>query len=48
MRTIERPMTLEGFDALPESNRPIQLIDGNLIVAPSPGRLLQRLLMAIG
>jgi Uma2 family endonuclease len=48
MQTIERPMTLEEFDALPESNRPIQLIDGNLIVAPSAGRLHQRLLLAIG
>jgi Uma2 family endonuclease len=47
MQTIERPMSLEEFDALPESNRPIQLIDGNLIVAPSPGRLHQRLLLAI-
>ena len=36
MQTIERPMTLEEFDALPESNRPIQLIEGQLVVAPSP------------
>jgi Uma2 family endonuclease len=43
MKTIERPMTLEEFDALPESNRPIQLIEGQLVVAPAPDRLHQRL-----
>jgi hypothetical protein len=36
-------MTLEEFDALPESNRPIQLIEGQLVVAPSPDRFHQRL-----
>jgi Uma2 family endonuclease len=47
MQMIERPMTLEEFDALPESNRPIQLIEGNLVVAPSPDRFHQRLSGAI-
>jgi Uma2 family endonuclease len=47
MKTIERPMTLEEFDALPESNRPIQLIEGHLVVAPAPDRFHQRLSGAI-
>jgi Uma2 family endonuclease len=47
MQTIERPMSLEEFDALPERNRPIQLIEGNLVVAPSPDRFHQRLSGAI-
>ena len=47
MQTIERPMTLEEFDALPESNRPIQLIEGHLVVAPAPDRFHQRLSGAI-
>lgn len=47
MKTIERPMTLEEFNAIPESNRPIQLIEGNLVVAPAPDRFHQRLSGAI-
>ncbi|MBW0001460.1 MAG: Uma2 family endonuclease [Verrucomicrobia bacterium] len=47
MKTIERPMTLEEFDALPESNRPAQLIEGHLVAAPAPDRFHQRLSGAI-
>lgn len=43
MQTIEQPMTVEAFDALPESVLPRQFIKGKLIVSPTPNRLHQRL-----
>jgi Uma2 family endonuclease len=36
-------MTVEEFDALPESVLPRQFIKGRLIVSPTPNRLHQRL-----
>jgi Uma2 family endonuclease len=43
MQTIERPMTVEEFDALPESVLPRQFINGRLVVSPTPNRFHQRL-----
>jgi Uma2 family endonuclease len=43
MQTIERPMTVEEFDALPESVLPRQFIKGRLVVSPTPNRSHQRL-----
>ncbi|MBW0001801.1 MAG: Uma2 family endonuclease [Verrucomicrobia bacterium] len=43
MHTIEQPMTVEAFDALPESVLPHQYIRGHLIVSPPPNRFHQRL-----
>ncbi|HEY0790221.1 MAG TPA: Uma2 family endonuclease [Chthoniobacterales bacterium] len=43
MQTIERPMTVEEFDALPESVLPRQFIKGKLVVSPTPNRFHQRL-----
>ncbi|HEY0790283.1 MAG TPA: Uma2 family endonuclease [Chthoniobacterales bacterium] len=44
MKTIARcPMAPEEFDGLPESTQPFQLIEGQLVVAPSPDRFHQRL-----
>jgi hypothetical protein len=39
MQTTERPMTLEEFDALPETLLPCQLIEGRL---SSPGKVFER------
>ena len=47
MQTTEQPMTLEEFDALPESLLPCQLIEGKLVMAPAPTRLHQRLVWII-
>ena len=47
MQTTERPMTLEEFDALPETLLPCQLIEGRLVMAPAPTRLHQRLVWII-
>src|SRR5690242_9757643 len=43
MQTTERPMTLEEFDALPETLLPCQLIEGKLVMAPSPDETHQTL-----
>ena len=43
MQTTERPMTIEEFDALPESVLPRQFIRGKLVVSPTPNRRQQRL-----
>ena len=47
MQTTERPMTLEEFNALPETLLPCQLIEGRLVMAPAPTRLHQRLVWII-
>src|SRR4051812_19919422 len=43
MHTTEQPMTVEAFDALPESVLPRQFIKGRLVVSPTPNRFHQRL-----
>jgi Uma2 family endonuclease len=44
MQTTERFITVEEFDALPESVLPRQFIKGRLVVSPTPNFLHQRLL----
>ena len=39
---IEKPMSVEEFDALPESLLPHQYIEGKLILSPAPERPHQR------
>ncbi|HEY0790975.1 MAG TPA: Uma2 family endonuclease [Chthoniobacterales bacterium] len=44
MKTVtERPMSLEEFDALPETVLPRQLVEGQLIMALAPDRFHQSL-----
>jgi Uma2 family endonuclease len=47
MQTTEQPMTVEEFDALPESVLPRQYIKGNLILSPPPSPFHQEVLQAI-
>jgi Uma2 family endonuclease len=44
---IEKPMSVEEFDALPESLLPHQYIEGKLILAPSPEVPHQTLVLEI-
>ena len=44
MQTTKQSMTVEEFDALPESVLPRQYIKGRLVLSPTPNRLHQRLL----
>lgn len=47
MQTTEQPMTVEEFDALPESVLPRQYINGNLILSPPPSPFHQEVLQTI-
>jgi Uma2 family endonuclease len=47
MQTTEQLMTVEEFDALPESVLPRQYIRGHLIVSPPPSPFHQEVLQAI-
>lgn len=47
MQTTEQPMTVEAFDALPESVLPRQYIKGNLVLSPPPSPFHQEVLQAI-
>src|SRR5690348_10694198 len=47
MQITERPMSLEEFNALPETPLPCQLIEGRLVMAPAPNRLHQRLVWTL-
>lgn len=47
MVVVERRMTADEYFKLPETNRPMQLIDGELIMAPAPVPQHQRLVRRI-
>jgi Uma2 family endonuclease len=41
---IDRPWTIEDLDSMPDDGNRYELLQGELIVSPSPGRAHQRLL----
>ncbi|MGQ0465820.1 MAG: Uma2 family endonuclease [Sporichthyaceae bacterium] len=47
IRAQDGPWTEESFAALPESNRRIELLDGQLLMSPSPAAAHQRLSLRI-
>ncbi len=44
MAIVERRMTAEDYFKLPETNTPMQLIDGELMMAPAPIPIHQRII----
>jgi Uma2 family endonuclease len=47
IQILERPITLAEFDAFPETNQPTEIVDGQVIVNPSPEPFHQQVVLAM-
>lgn len=45
--TTDRPLTIDDLDAMPDDGQRYELLQGELIVSPAPGRTHQRVLIKL-